>query len=623
MTESLGDQGNGPASAAASKLVDPEKAAATQPDSRRDWRDWHTWVSSPVAQAVVALAIYAVAWLSTTGAPMLHHLSHAHLDQASMDPNFYTWCLRWWPYALGHANNPLFSHVIGAPAGHSLAWVTTVPPIALLATPFTLIVGPITTFNIVTAIALPLAAWAAFVLCRRLTRQFWPSLIGGAVFGFSAYQMNHVTAGQLNLVYSLLLPILGYLIVRWHEGSIGVRAFVILAAVTMAVQFYLFLETFADLTAILAVSLIVGIALAGRAGRPAMVRLTKHLAVAYGIALVLALPYLGYALTTTQPTLKTVTELDLASLVVPRPKNAGGIRWLEHLAAGPHPISAAGYVGIPLLVLAIVLAITCWSRRLVRFLTCMLAFIIVASLGPVLYIEGHQVGSLPWSPLWGLPIVRNAYPARLMLFAYLLLAVATALFLARPARWLWLRWPLGLLVLAAIAQDAPTMPVIPNSTVPAFVASPAVYRAHLKPGEIVVVVSRIGNAGMLWQADSDFYTRLAGGYINQAITARTDLPPQVQSLSHATPLIVTQFEAYVRQDGIGAILIDARYEPQWVGIFHKVGLRGQLIGDVLIYPTDGCRSCHGLKQAQIGRPRGQPTAGTASVTATRSPSSGR
>ncbi len=251
--------------------------------------------------------------------------------------------------------------------------------------------------------------------------------------------------------------------------------------------------------------------------------------------------------------------------------------------------------------LALVLAITCWSSRLVRFLSCMLVFIIVASLGPVLYVEGHQVGNLPWSPLWSLPIVRNAYPARLMLFAYLLLAVATALFLARPAKWLWLRWLLGLLVIAAIAQDAPTMPVIPNSTVPAFVASSA-YRSHLKPGEIVVVVSRIGNAGMLWQADTDFYTRLAGGYINQAINARTDLPQQVQNLAHATPLIVSQFEAYIKRDGIGAILVDGRYEPQWIGIFGKLGLRGQRIGDVVLYPTDGCRSCHGLMQSQIGRP---------------------
>lgn len=604
MTGAPGHQEDGPAGSTGSKLVDHASAVEVQPGSRPDrqnWRDWRTWTRSPVMQGLVAFAIYTVVWLTTTGAPMVHHLGDAHLDQASMDPNFYTWCLRWWPYALGHGHNPLFAHVIEAPAGHSLAWVTTVPPIALLATPLTLIAGPVWTFNLVNLIGLPLAAWAAFVLCRRLTRQFWPSVVAGAVFGFSAYEMNHVTAGQLNLVYSLLLPILGYLIVRWHEGSIRPRTFVILAGLLMAVQFYLFVETFADLTAILAGSLIAGLALAGRAARPTMLRLTKHVALAYGIAIVLALPYLGYALTTTTPTLKTVTELDLASLVVPRPKNVGHIGWLEHLAAGPHPISAAGYVGIPLLVVMIMLAITRWSSRLVRFLTCMLVFIIVASLGRALYVEGHQVVGMPWSPLWNLPIVRNAYPSRLMLFAYLLLAVAMALFLARPAKWQWLRWALGLLVIAAIAEDAPPMPVAPNSTVPAFVASSA-YRSQLKAGEIVVVVSRIGNAGMLWQADTDFYTRLAGGYINQAINTRTDLPKQVQNLAHATPQLVAQFEAYVRQQGIGAVLVDMKHEPQWIGIFQKVGLHGYKVGDVLIYRTNGCRSCHALKQSQIGPP---------------------
>jgi len=560
------------------------------------------WARSPVVQGLAALAIYTVAWLSTTGAPMLNHLSNAHLDQASMDPNFYTWCLRWWPYALGHGYNPLFTHALEAPAGHSLAWVTTVPPIALLATPLTLTVGPVMTFNLVTAVALPLAAWAAFIMCRRLTRQFWPSLIGGAVFGFSAYQMNHVTAGQLNLVYSLLLPILGYLIVRWYEGSIGVRAFVLLAGLLMTVQFYLFLETFADLTAILAVSLIAAIALAGPTARPAVLRLAKQLGLAYGIAIAFALPYLGYALTSRPPNLKTVTELDVASLIVPRPKNVGGAGWLQHLAAAPHPISAAGYVGIPLLVVAIVLAITRWSSRLVRFLTCMLVFIVVASLGRVFYVEGHQLTSLPWSQLWSLPIVRNAYPARLMLFAYLVLAVVTALFLVRPARWPWLRWAAGLLVIAAIAQDAPTMPVLRQTTVPTFVSSSA-YRSTLKPGEIVVVVSRIGNAGMLWQADTDFHTRLAGGYLNQAINTRTDLPTEVQALAHATPQIVAQFEAYVRQQKIGAILVDRRQEPRWVGIFWKVGLQGHRIGDVLVYPINGCRTCHALSQSQIGPPK--------------------
>ena len=409
-------------------------SARLGPD-RRDWRDWRTWLGSSVVQGLVALAIYTTVWLTTAAKSLLQDVGAAHLDQRNMDPNFYTWCLRWWPWAIAHGQNPLFAHVIRAPAGTSLAWVTTVPPVALLGTPLTLAAGPIAAFNILTAIALPLSAWAAFVLCRRLTRQFWPSLAGGAVFGFSAYEMNHVVAGQLNLVYSLLVPILGYLVVRWREQSISVRAFVILAGLTMAVQFYLFLETFADLTAILAVALILGIALAGREARPAVLRLTQAPAAAYGIALVLALPYLVYALTMSTPNLKVTTRPDLASLVVPRPRQR---RW--HRVAGA-PCGEAGpvlgrrsYIGIPLLLLALVLAVTSWSSRIVRFLTCMLVFIVVASLGPSLYLEGRRVGNLPWHGLWSLPILRNAYPARLMLFAYLVLAVATAVFLARPRK---------------------------------------------------------------------------------------------------------------------------------------------------------------------------------------------
>jgi hypothetical protein len=595
----LNHQDDGHAGQAGSKLVDPKTTVTAEPARRRDWRDWRTWARSPLLQGVLALALYTTVWLLTGAHSIVHNVSHAHLTQVSMDPNFYTWCLRWWPYALGHGHNPLFTHMVSAPGGHSLAWVTTVPPIALLAAPATLLAGPIATFNVLTAIALPLAAWAAFVLCRRLTRQFLPSLVGGAVFGFSAYQMNHVVPGQLNLIYSLLLPILGYLVVRWHEKSIGTRAFVILAGLTMAVQFYLFIETFADLTALLAVSLLVGIIVVGRAGRPDMVRLTKHLAAAYGIAIVLALPYLAYALTTHAPKLKAPRALDLASLVVPRPSSVQSHLWLYHLAEKPESVSAAGYVGIPLLVLALVLALTRWSSKLVRFLTCMLAFVIVASLGPALDVSGRQVISFPWSSLWNLPIVQNAYPSRLMLFAYLILAVVTALFLARPGKLLWLRWPLGLLVIAAIIQDTPPIGTTPQSTVPAFITA-GTYRSHLKQGEIVVVVSTIGNAGMLWQADTNFYTRLAGGYINQAISHRSDLPKPVQDLAAATPARIAKFEAYVRKAKIGAILIDANHELQWVGIFRKIGLHGHIYGDVLVYPVNGCSTCQVLDQSQIG-----------------------
>jgi hypothetical protein len=575
----------GQASAQLAEHQDPQAASPATPRDR---------LSSPALQGVAAFVIYLLVWLLTSARTLVEHLSRAQLDQKSQDPNFYVWSMRWWPYAIGHGLDPLFTHEIAAPAGHSLAWVTTAPPVALLISPLTLIAGPVVALNVLVAIALPLAAWAAFVLCRRLTGQFWPALVGGAVFGFSAYEVNHGAAGQLNLTFSLLLPVLAYLVILWRDGSISTRAFVILAGLAMAVQFYVFIETFADLTAILAVSLLVGFAIAGRDRRPEILRLARACGLAYVIAAVLVLPYLAFVLSAKAPKLTANTSLDLASLVIPRQQRTFGIAWLHQLARGPVHTSAAGYVGVPLLVLVVVLAVTCWSSRIVRFLTCMLAFIVVAAFGPALYVDGKDVTGLPWAALWRLPILRNAYPSRLMVFAYLVLAVATALYLAGPARRVpWARWSLALLVIAFIALDVPTLSIAPRSSVPAFISS-GKYHRQLSPGEIVAVVSNVGNAGMLWQAQSDFYMRIVGGYINQGLTHGSDLPAQVQDLESGTPASVAQFEQYVRTDHVGAILVDVHHKPGWAGIFHRIGLNGHRIGNVLVYQTNGCDACHPL-----------------------------
>jgi hypothetical protein len=582
-----------PAPVGAQLAAERRPAAAPAPPTRN-------WLGSPVLQGGLAFLIYLVAWAGTTYWPVVSHLSQTLLDQQSMDPNFYVWGLRWWPYAIAHGLNPLYSHEIGAPAGYSLAWVTTAPPVAVLAAPLTLIAGPVVAFNLLSAVALPLSAWAAFVLCRRLTGKFWASLVGGAVFGFSAYEMNHASAGQLNLTYSLLLPVIVYLVVLWRDERIGSRAFVVLTGLAMALQFYLFLETFADMTAILIVALVVGYAVVGRDFRPLVLRLARLTAVAYLLALVLAAPYLVDALLSKPPQPPRVTGMDLASLVIPRPQRTFGIGWLTNAAAAPHQVSAACYVGIPLLVLAILFAVTGWRSTLVRFLTCMLALVLVASIGPVVYLEGRRTAVVFWAKLFYLPLVRNAYPLRLMLFAYLILAVATALWLAGPAKRLpWARFGLGVLVIVFIALDTVSLKIRPHTTVPVFVRS-GQYRRYLSPGETVVVVSDIGNAGMLWQAESGFYLRIAGGYINAGLSHRSDLPKPVQDLAKATPADVTAFEKFVRTGHVGAILLDGGHEPVWVGIFRRIGLVGHATGGVIVYPTDGCRDCRLLGKDQIG-----------------------
>jgi hypothetical protein len=585
-------------------LAEPSGPETESPGTPR-WR-----LDSPVLQGGIAFLIYLVVWVTTAFRPIISHLTWMQLNQKSQDPNIFSWSLGWWPYAIGHGINPLYTHELMASAGHNLSWVTTVPPLALLAAPLTLAASPVVSFNLLVALAAPLSAWAGFLLCRRLTGKFWAALAGGAVFGFSAFEGYHSAWGQLNLAYAMLLPILGYIIVAWWQGGIRNRTFVILAALTIALQYYLYLEVFANMTAFLVIALVLGFALAGSAGRGAILRLGKYIGLAYIVAMVLAAPDIVYTLSSKAPRPVPVTSTDLASLVIPQPARVFGITWLAHAAAfdgGQYNLSTACYVGVPLLVLVILLAVTTWQSRLVRFLCCMLVIVTVASLGPVVMLNGHPKATVPWSGLFHLPFVRNATPVRMMVFAYLVLAVAAALWLAGPAKRVqWARWPLAVLVIVFIALDAFPIKVKTHSEVPPFIST-AQYRRQLSPGEIVVVVSNDGNTAMLWQSESGFYMRIVGGYINEGINRGSDLPRPVEFVGFPTPSRVASFEQYVKTDHIGAILLDVSNKPVpgWAVIFPVLGLVGHNVGGVVVYPTHGCDACRTPTRAELAKVRAE------------------
>jgi len=587
-------------------LDDTDHGTSQQVPAAR-WR----WLSSPALQGLLALAVYAAVWLTTVARPLVSHLSWAQLGPNGPDPNFYVWSLRWWPYALGHHLNPLYTSMIAAPAGHSLAWVTTVPPLGLLAAPLTLTAGPVVAFNVLNVLALPLSGCAAFLACRRLTGSFWPSLIGGAVYGFSDYELRQFDTSHLNLSYALLPPILVYLVLAWRDGAIRDYVLVILAGLVVAAQLYLYLETFAYVTAILVLSLLLGLAVADRDGRRRVLHLARLLGLGYLVALALAAPYLAAALGSVPPRPPPANLMDLTSLWLPAPGRNLGISWLASAATGPHRVTGNCSVGIPLLAILIMLATTHRRSRLAWFLTGMFVVIIVGALGPVVHVGGTPEFTVPWHGVFSLPFVRNAFLDRLIVFAYLVLALATALLLAdvtprwhrtpRPISGVWSlawRWSLGALVVAfGVLNSFGGLVLASQPEVPAFIAN-GDYHRFLTPGETVMVVSTVGNAGMLWQAQSGFDWRLAGGFINEGFN-HSDLPVQAHELSHAGPTRVDQFEKLVRDDRIGAILVDAARSPTWARIFGILGLTGHQEGGVIVYPTHDCRTCHGVTTAQI------------------------
>jgi hypothetical protein len=560
-------------------------------------------VPEPALQGLLALAIYlgAFAWYAV---PLIRYLDLPVIGHTSPDSNFYIWSLRWMPYAITHGLNPLYSNQIMAPGGINLAWSTPAPTVVIAMWPVTAALGPVVSYNLTLLLVPPVTGWAAFVAARRLTGRFWASLLAGAVYGFCPFMVMHNARGDLNLTANMLFPLLVYLVLLWQDGVLGRTGFVIWMTVALALEFYTFTEFFADMTVLLAAALGIGYAVAGRAGRGGVARLAALTGLAYAGALVLASPYLVYALqrypnelTRQQP----AYWLRVVRLILPSSDRLFGLRPLVAYSNGLGPYSIDDYVGLPLLVILLLLAVFSWRSSITRLLVAAFLVVVALAAGPSLNVADRPVSALPWGGLWSLPVARSAEPLRFIIFGFLILAIALALWLSAPAASRLIqaaRWALGVLALAAILADLPTFnpavaplpgrPVTavaataPAGALPAFITS-GLYRQYLKPGEIVVVVSRRGNAGMLFQADAGFYFRIAGGYINMSLSQ--DDPQPVAALTHLTRDTEGQFQQYVRQAGVGAILVEQTWAEPWMSVFGQMGLHGTSAGGVTLYLT--------------------------------------
>ena len=382
-------------------------------------------------------------------------------------------------------------------------------------------------------------------------------------------------------------------------------------AVALAAEFYTFLEAFADLTMVAVIALIIGYVVAAPDTRPKVVRLAVDSVIAYAGSIVLAAPYLYVALANKPKSFHTPVPqfwVDLAGVVVPRPNRLLGMNWLAPTAG--HDITPSIYVGVPLLVLFVLVAVFHWSSRLVRLLAPLYVVIFLLALGPKLLVDGKQVITLPWGYIWNLPLLDSAESQRLMDFGQLVLALLLAIWLAHVTKSkvaLAARWGLAVLSLFAIFANVPTfasvvnpgkprpnqwVQALPNEPlsdqIPAFFTQ-GTYRKYLKPGETVVVVSHRGNAGMMFQAYTGFYFNIAGGFINASLSHVDALPDPVENLSHLPGKVgkrrIEDFKAYVKSADIGAIIVERDWSEHWMYVFAKLGMKSTTVGGVTIFRT--------------------------------------
>ena len=186
-----------------------------------------------------ALALYALlaAIFIDHGESLTRNIS-GHGD----DPLSFVWFLDWWPWAITHHIDPLFTNLVWQPLGVDIDWVTSVPLLSLAGWPLTRI-SPVLTYNFFILLGPVLAAFMAYMLCLRITRYPPAAIIGGFLFGFSSYEMSQDTA-TLNLSFTLCVPALLLIVLLRLDNRLNRLAAILLVGLILICQFLLCIEIF-------------------------------------------------------------------------------------------------------------------------------------------------------------------------------------------------------------------------------------------------------------------------------------------------------------------------------------------------------------------------------------------
>ena len=545
---------------------------------------WRTAVARlarlrPAWKGLVAYALYQMITFLVWAVPILPRFGTQHVIAGLQDARYFQWALSWTPWGLFHHVDPLHSSYVFAPNGVSLAWSTFVPGPALVMWPVSATFGPLVSLNLLKVMAPALASWAAYLACHRLTHRFWPSIVGGYLFGYSAYVLGNM--GFLNLILVFPIPILLYLTIRDVEGSLGPVAFVAGSSAALVGLFSISTEVFAT-SAIFGGVAFLGAFVAAPDLRARLLQTGSRILLSGAIAALILMPYLWSAVANRPAVLhgNDLAAADVWSLIVPpRELLVGGTTFAPFLSrVVKFPVgSGLGYVGPAVFALLVGFAITERRRRGTWPLLAFVACVMILTLGKALHVGGESVAPLPGRVLASVPIVRLMVPSRLAVFSALAVGVIAALWLSRASGpWAWVRWVVALGAVVSLLPSTPNNPA--SQVVPAFLSSSEL-RAVIPQGENVYAIPFQKGDEMVWQATAQFWFALAEGYVGV-------LPDQLRtgeiarglSVRRGRPQDPQEFARWMLEHGASAVILDDRAATKYGEMLQGAGYRSFYTG---------------------------------------------
>jgi hypothetical protein len=498
------------------------------------------------------------------------------------DPEESIWFVRWVPYAIGHMTDPFVTHQLNAPDGVNVMWNTAILPWSLLATPITLLFGPILAYNLLMLGAIVLSAACARLVVARYVGGTVAPLVGGAIYGFSPYVISHA-ALHLNLALAWLPPLVllvfDDLLVRRKRSPWRLGAVLGLLGVVQ-------LLTTEEILATTAVSGLLVLAILAvqrrsqvRAALTPLVRALVASAVTLGIlgAGPLSVQFFGPNRIPEGLIDLRGFSTDLLNLVIPTKYQLFAPPEATRISSDFSRLfhEADGYLGLPLIVVLVV--IVALGRRDVRVRTAALGGLVtlVLSMGGHLFVGGTTTGfPLPWNLVEGLPIFEDVVASRFVIFTWLAVAVLVGLGIERAMRGSRRQVAprlavLGLALIVIVPAPLPSRPV----AVPAFFARWE--QEGMRPDATILFApffrDGAGADPMLWAAIAGDEPRMVEAYAyvprpdgsagygpnpNQLFTIMEAIQDAVSDLAIvARGAVRTEVDADIRAKGITDVIV--------------------------------------------------------------------
>ena len=511
---------------------------------------------------------------------------------AGGDPEFYVWFINWWPFALSHGLNPFVTTYAWSTSGLNLAWLTSMPSIALLFAPLTYIIGAQATFNIIAILSPALAATACYSLVYYLTRKVIGSLLAGYIFGFSSYELGQLL-GHTQLYFIAAIPLVVLLVILRINKSIKRWPFIIALAILESFEFQASLEIFATAAFLSAISLITFYLATPKETKIEIISSSIDIALSLIPFTIITSPYIYYLLTSfrslpQQMAPATVYSTDILNFIIPTPITRIGRTLFSNISShytGNYTEEGA-YLGAPLLLIIYHFTIARWNEKYTIPLFTLFLIVAIFSLGDFLHVNGVITHvPMPWWIVSHFPLMNSALPLRLSLYTSLIAAVIVGLWLAKSRSKYSSAFKYGATLLSCIMLS-PNMHVY-NWSKPHI---PQVFSKKYIAGVLTkkenILILPYGGSGTYYQYASGMFFSQYGNYLGFNPLAFKNHPyPATFPLQNGIvpPSFICDIESFCVKHQIKKIFATKGTKIQVIDALYNSGWAKSNVGSTVIF----------------------------------------